>query len=216
MIPFSRYNHGAFAAIFLVLAAAWPQYSSRAADKDGGFIAYPVNSPGPVLFSHATHGAKGAGYACKQCHADKTMVLLVTMNEISQGRACGACHDGRTIGPRRKTAAEAINNCKVCHMPVVEVIITMNRMDPVAFSHLKHLAVNSSNKTVRYMGLSCDDCHPALFPRSAASPVGMEVPHINGDGCAKCHDGKKRKGGAPIAFSANTRCLTCHRAPGKS
>jgi hypothetical protein len=32
------------------------------------------------------------------------------------------------------------------------------------------------------------------------------------DGSARCHNRRKRKGGIPIAFSATTHCLSCHKS----
>jgi c(7)-type cytochrome triheme protein len=88
----------------------------------------------------------------------------------------------------------------------------MNRMDPVAFSHVRHLNVSRNGGASSKDGFSCRDCHPALFERTANVPIGMEVPHESG-GCAECHNGKKRSDGMPVAFPANTRCLTCHKFP---
>jgi c(7)-type cytochrome triheme protein len=201
-------------ALVMVILVAWPQWSGHAADKDGGFIAYPgvAASPGPVLFSHVVHGVKGAGYACNRCHENMAVALNVTMADIRQRRVCGACHDGKNKGPRSPMAAGSIDDCKSCHMPAADVVITMNRMDPVPFSHLRHLAVAPDKKSVRQTGLSCDDCHPVPFDRAEKSPVGMQVPHENGAGCARCHNGQKRKDGAPTAFSATSHCLSCHKS----
>ncbi len=95
-------------------------------------------------------------------------------------------------------------------MPAADVVIKLNRMDPVAFSHVRHLAVKPEKSAARSAGFSCDDCHPVPFDRVSGGPVGMEVPHETG-GCARCHNGQKRSDGMPTAFAANTRCLTCHK-----
>jgi c(7)-type cytochrome triheme protein len=97
-------------------------------------------------------------------------------------------------------------------MPTADIIITLNRMDPVAFSHIRHLAVDSRKKTMKEAAFSCRDCHPVPFEQVSKGPIGMEVPHVSG-GCAQCHNGKKHKNGLPSAFAANTRCLTCHKSP---
>jgi len=84
-------------------------------------------------------------------------------------------------------------------MPASGIVITLNRMDPVSFSHVRHTRIKPAE-------FSCMDCHPAPFERVSKGPIGMEVPHETG-GCAHCHNGK-------TAFAANTRCLTCHQATG--
>jgi c(7)-type cytochrome triheme protein len=96
--------------------------------------------------------------------------------------------------------------------PVADIVIKLNRMDPVAFSHSRHLKAEAKKKILVAVGFSCSDCHPALFERSSKGPVGMEVPHERG-GCAECHNGKRSTNGMPAAFAATTRCLTCHKPP---
>lgn len=189
------------------------QWNGYAAEKDGGFVAYPSVSgaPGPVLFSHRSHGIRGAGYACNKCHTSASAkTLMVTMDDIRQGRACGSCHDGQTKGPRGRLAAASIQDCSVCHMPAADIVIPLNRMDPVAFSHIRHLAADPKRKVSKPAGFSCGDCHPVPFERVSKGRIGMEVPHESG-GCAQCHNGQKRSDGMPMAFAANTRCLTCHK-----
>jgi c(7)-type cytochrome triheme protein len=191
------------------------QFDGGASEKDGGFILYPSVSkaPGPVAFSHRLHGISGAGYACDQCHSSaSTKALSVTMEDIRQGRVCGSCHNGKTKGPRSQLLAATIQDCSACHMPASDIIITLNRMDPVAFSHVRHLGVDQKKKISNPNGFSCSDCHPAPFERDSKESVGMKVPHENG-GCAHCHNGQKRSDGMPTAFPANTRCLTCHKPP---
>ena len=191
------------------------QCNSYAAEKDGGVVAYPglSGTPGPALFSHRSHGAQGTGFSCDKCHVEaSTRKLTVTMASINQGKACGACHDGRTRGPRSQKAASPVQDCTVCHMPSADIVIKLNRMDPVAFSHIRHLGVDSGNKVVKPIGFSCTQCHPDPFERASKASYGMEVPHESG-ACANCHNGQKRKDGLPSAFPATTRCLTCHKPP---
>lgn len=197
----------------LFICAVLMPWNGRTAEKDGGFVAYPgvSGATGPVLFSHRAHGLRGEGYACDKCHASSNKGLAITMDDIRNGQACGSCHDGRTKGPRSQTAAASIQDCSACHMPAADIIITLNRMDPVAFSHIRHLAVDPNKKALKSAGPSCSDCHPVLFERISKSPVGMEVPHESG-GCAQCHNGKKRADGMPPTFAANTHCLTCHKS----
>jgi c(7)-type cytochrome triheme protein len=187
--------------------------NSDASEKDGGFIVYPgvSGSQGPVIFSHRLHGARGAGYACGQCHSGaSTTALAFTMEEIRKGRVCGSCHDGKTKALRSRRIAAAVQDCSACHMPSSDIVITLNRMDPVAFSHVGHLGADQKEKISRTNGFSCRDCHPEPFERASNGTIEMKVPHENG-GCARCHNGQKRKDGMPDAFPANTRCLTCHQ-----
>lgn len=201
---------------FLALSlAVWPPGSGYAAKKDGGIVAYRSLSgaAGPVVFSHPAHGISRAGYTCNKCHmAASDKKLAVTMDDIRQGRVCGSCHDGRTKGPHGRREAASIQDCSACHMPDTDIVITMNRMDSVAFSHVRHLSAGSKSKASKSTSFSCGDCHPAPFKRVAKGPVGMEVPHESG-ACAQCHNGKKRGDGMISAFAANTRCLTCHKSP---
>ena len=184
-----------------------------AGEKDGGFVFYPGGSgtSGPVLFSHGAHGPSGAGYACQKCHASASgKDLDITMDGIRQGRGCGACHDGKTAAPRTRKAAAPVQDCASCHMPAADIVIPMNRMDPVAFSHLRHLGADPAVKVTKNAGFACGACHPVPFERASEGPVGMEVPHESG-GCAHCHNGQERAGGMPAAFPATKRCLTCHK-----
>jgi c(7)-type cytochrome triheme protein len=205
-----------FISLSALLALAFVQFpSSRAAEKDGGFVVYPgaSASSGPIVFSHKAHGSQKAGYACTQCHASASPKALdVTMADIRQGKDCGACHDGKTKGPHGQKAAPSIQDCSACHMPAADIVIHLNRMDPVAFSHIRHLKADTKKKASNASGFSCSDCHRGVIDRDSNDPVGMEVPHETG-GCAQCHDGKKRVDGMPAAFAATTRCLTCHKPP---
>ncbi len=196
-----------------VCALAFLQWNGNAAEKDGGSVVYPgaSGSIGPAVFSHRSHGIRGAGFACDKCHAaGSPKTMMVTMEDIRQGKACGSCHNGKTIGPRGRSAA-AIQDCSACHMPAADIVIVLNRMDPVAFSHVRHLGVDSKKKISKPTGFSCGDCHPTPFEPIAKGPVGMKVPHETG-GCASCHNGQKLSEGIPPAFAATTRCLTCHKS----
>lgn len=186
------------------------QWNAGAAEKDGGCIAYPdaPGAPGPVLFSHMSHG-----FSCDKCHLDAPMrELKATMDAVNQGKSCGSCHDGKSRGSRAPGAAPPVQDCAACHMPSADIVIRLNRMDPVAFSHVRHLGLESGRKDSKPVCFSCNHCHPEPFERASKASYGMEVPHESG-ACAKCHNGKRRKDGLPSAFAANTRCLTCHKPP---
>jgi c(7)-type cytochrome triheme protein len=192
---------------------AWIQWNGYAIEKDGEVVLYPSVSgaPGPVVFSHRSHSVRVSGCTYKGCHgASYAEAPMVTMDAIRSDRACGACHCVLTSESHGQTAAASAQDCAFCHMPSEDIVITLNRMDPVAFSHIRHLDANNTTKRTKSVGYTCSDCHPALFERSAKAHFIMELPHISG-GCAQCHNGKSRSNGLPSAFPANTHCLTCHK-----
>jgi c(7)-type cytochrome triheme protein len=204
--------HGGLACALLPIFLIAQAGDRSTAGKDGDVVIYPgrPQAPGPAVFSHKAHDARGAGYPCTQCHQEASETApAVTMDEIRAGRSCGSCHDGRTRGPGGRAAASPVKDCPACHMPAEDIVIRLNRMDPVEFSHTRHLGVDQAQKAIRACGFSCSDCHPVPFDRSGNGTIGMEVPHESG-GCARCHTGKPRDDGMPVAFAANTRCLTCH------
>jgi c(7)-type cytochrome triheme protein len=190
-------------ALFLQL-----QWNIYAANNDGGFVTYPAGTQvGPAAFSHRTH--ENAGYSCDKCHATGLGKMpRHTMDAIRQGKACGKCHNSRTKSATGRQAS-SIEECSSCHMPAADIVFKLNRMDPVKFSHVKHLAVDPGKKLSKQTGLSCVDCHPTPFDRVSQGPIGMEAPHEEG-GCTLCHNGRKRE--EKTIFAANTRCLTCHQS----
>jgi len=196
-----------------ILCAFALQAIGQAAEKVGGTVLYPgiSGSPGPVVFSHRFHGTRGAGFPCDKCHPPESpKTMTVTMDAIRKGRLCGSCHDGKTRGPQNRVPAVSIQECSGCHMPAADIVIPLNRMDPVSFSHIRHLGADAAKKMSRPTGFSFGDCHPSPFERVAKGPVGMKVPHETG-GCASCHNGQRRRDGNDSAFAATTRCLTCHK-----
>jgi len=72
-------------------------------------ITFKVEDPGPVTFSHELHTGM---FGCSSCHPD----LFIpgsgnkdfTMDDMSEGEACGACHDG-------STAFSVEDDCENCH-----------------------------------------------------------------------------------------------------
>jgi c(7)-type cytochrome triheme protein len=203
------------ASVLALVCATTLQSKLAAPKKDYGLVSYPSTPGGlgPVVFSHLTHGARGAGYTCATCHPNGTREApQVTMAGIRQGQTCGACHDGKTKAPRRHGVAPAVQECGACHAPTTDIVFKLKRMDPVTFSHLRHLALDPTKKATKPVGFSCQDCHPTPFARVRGGVLGMDVPHVKG-ACTQCHNGQKRTDGLPSAFAANTRCLTCHQSP---
>ncbi len=63
----------------------------------------------PVVFPHWFHRIR---FRCKVCHSELGFEMRagandVTMDEITQGKFCGMCHNGET--------AWAVENCDLCH-----------------------------------------------------------------------------------------------------
>lgn len=63
----------------------------------------------PVIYPHWFHRIR---FQCRVCHGELGFVMRVgatdvTMDEISQGRFCGACHNGEI--------AWSVENCDLCH-----------------------------------------------------------------------------------------------------
>jgi len=63
----------------------------------------------PVIFPHWFHRVR---YQCRVCHSELGFEMRagandVTMEEITEGRFCGACHNGEI--------AWSVDNCDLCH-----------------------------------------------------------------------------------------------------
>ncbi len=63
----------------------------------------------PVVFSHWFHRIR---FRCKVCHSELGFEMRagandITMDEITQGRFCGLCHNGEV--------AWSTENCDLCH-----------------------------------------------------------------------------------------------------
>jgi len=83
---------------------------------------------GPVEFQHLTH-KKAFGQEkldCKQCHVKPKLFPMkrkpdevrqvVTMEEMKQGKGCGACHNGKTtINGKITFDVTSEENCARCH-----------------------------------------------------------------------------------------------------
>lgn len=63
----------------------------------------------PVIFPHWFHRIR---YQCRVCHSELGFEMQagandVTMDEITKGKFCGACHNGDIAWP--------VDNCDLCH-----------------------------------------------------------------------------------------------------
>ena len=67
----------------------------------------------PVVFSHWFHRIR---FRCKVCHSELGFEMRaganqVTMDDITQGKFCGMCHDGNI--------AWSAENCDLCHQKMM-------------------------------------------------------------------------------------------------
>lgn len=88
-----------------VIAAAYPSVLRIPRKDIGRAPSVPF-----ALFSHRTHGSLG----CFACHPSvfQQVLLGFTHDEMSRGRFCGRCHDGRVA------FAVAGRACGDCHAPM--------------------------------------------------------------------------------------------------
>ncbi|TYO97089.1 c(7)-type cytochrome triheme protein [Geothermobacter ehrlichii] len=145
-----------------------------------------TNDTAPALFSHEIHTGM---YGCSECHPD----LFVpdqkknphfTMDQMGEGEACGACHDG-------DTAFSVSENCAACH-PTADIKFETDA-GPATFPHSVH--------TEMY---GCDECHPGIFvPDRKKNPAFTMDQMGEGEACGACHDGD-------TAFSVDDNCDSCH------
>lgn len=68
----------------------------------------------PVIFPHWFHRIR---FQCRVCHQELGFEMRVgsnqvTMDEIIDGKFCGACHDGET--------AWSVDHCDLCHSALPE------------------------------------------------------------------------------------------------
>ena len=93
-----------FALMLCLPSSPWAEYGdvllNNRAEKAG---------MAPVVFPHWFHRIR---FRCKVCHSELGFEMraganTVTMNDIVQGRFCGACHNGQI--------AWTTENCALCH-----------------------------------------------------------------------------------------------------
>lgn len=79
----------------------------------GGDVVFRPAGANPVVYSHDKHYTKAA-LKCSECHYKLYTTMghrkKVTMQEMSQGQSCGACHNGK-----RSFDVTAKENCVKCH-----------------------------------------------------------------------------------------------------
>ena len=92
------------AFVLLPLAGGWAEYADVIINEKAESEGMP-----PVIFPHWFHRIR---FQCSVCHVDlgfKTRAggNYITMDKISQGQFCGACHNGEI--------AWTPENCDLCH-----------------------------------------------------------------------------------------------------
>jgi len=151
-------------------------------------ITFKLHGTTPASFSHVFHTAV---YSCKDCHTKtfpyKTLVGKTTMDDMSKGKSCGICHNG-------KDAFASTGDCNKCHKgmkPAKLIFKGKNGTITGYFSHAFHTDI-----------YKCNDCHTKLFPYGKGKPYTMKQMEA-GTACGACHNGNS-------AFSVKGDCLKCH------
>jgi c(7)-type cytochrome triheme protein len=151
-------------------------------------ITFKVKGITDVTFSHTMHLGM---YACKDCHTAvftyKAGGKHYSMDDMSKGKSCGACHNG-------KDAFSSNGDCAKCHKSFSPGKITFKTDSGDAnFSHEFHLGM-----------YKCADCHTKLFPyKAGVQHFGMGAME-GGKSCGACHNGKD-------AFTVKESCEKCHK-----
>lgn len=148
---------------------------------------FTTENAGKVVFSHSAHlkkkTARSPNISCKACHNDAMKQgVRYTMKQMSQGKSCGQCHNGKT--------AFALSRCTACHK-VKDITFVVKETGTVVFRHSTHLAKKPQ----------CNTCHNRIFKTGPTPPVTMAAME-KGKSCGACHNGKK-------AF-ALADCSKCH------
>ncbi|HUJ73774.1 MAG TPA: cytochrome c3 family protein, partial [bacterium] len=116
---------------------------------------------------------------CLTCHTDKSQHFAA--------QPCAQCHSFRA-GAKTPAAAAP---------PPVTFAGAAGSPGPVTFAHQIHLA----------RGLTCSNCHPALFKMQEGGLALTMDKMAAGQFCGACHNGKR-------AFSVmdGDKCFTCHKS----
>ena len=153
-------------------------------------IQFKVPGAGETMFSHYVHLAKLDG-KCKSCHNGKVITGRdgrVTMEQMEQGKTCGACHNG-------KKAFTVAGNCGNCHkgLKTRDITFKSKGVSDAVFSHKFHTEA-----------FACKDCHTKVYPYKAGAKHFSMAEMSKGKSCGACHDGKE-------AFTVAGSCNKCHK-----
>ena len=173
-----------------------------------------ADGPGVAVFRHTTHVAL-AENNCLVCHNPPAPIFKIlhpdhrtSHEEMSAGKTCGACHDGKKAFGTTET-----ENCQICHSAAAaaaapgtgpkDVKLARSEGSPgtVTFRHSSHGGATAK----------CTRCHPSLFPMKASSkPLDYQA-MLQGTTCGTCHNGKEAFG-----VDDSERCERCHAAEGST
>ena len=104
-----RRKLGIFVGLLLLTGTALPAW----AVPPGMVLEFGHSLQGKVIFDGSVH--QQAGYTCADCHNDwlfpkmDKQALHMTMDDLREGRYCGACHNG-------DIAFGIEENCSRCHI----------------------------------------------------------------------------------------------------
>lgn len=152
-------------------------------------ITFGLKNVPSAAFSHSFHLEV---YKCADCHTKifpyKTIVGKATMEDMSKGKSCGSCHNG-------KDAFSANGDCGKCHKGMKPGKITFKTdAGEAAFSHEFHL-----------QSYKCADCHTKIFPYKAGALKATMSNMESGKSCGACHNKGKD------AFPVQGDCEKCHK-----
>lgn len=95
---------GIVVACLVPMMAAWAEYADVILNNNS-----ENEGVAPVIFPHWFHRIR---FRCSVCHVELGIKMRagstgIRMEQLVDGRYCGACHDGETAWP--------IDNCDLCH-----------------------------------------------------------------------------------------------------
>ena len=175
-------------AVFVALVGAGVVLADGPAATGWSPIVYPMQRL-PLVFSHATHLARGT--PCAACHPAAASSRSAVDDLLPTEAACRACHPidrARTglVEPAGVPGAPPVA-CAACHLgyvpgsPVALVYLTP---PPLKFDHSAHRAApcESCHGDLRAVGLATTRQLPAMATCLACHTDGSEERH-----CADCH-----------------------------
>lgn len=174
--------------IFALLLLTLPTILYARWDKN--LVQMRSDATGVIAFDHYNHFDALGSKKCTTCHheifnRDMSKNPDFTMQDMEQGKSCGACHNG-------ELAFSVQDDCATCH-PTREVAFKVPDAGAVMFSHEVHTGM-----------FGCSECHPGLFiPGPGNKRVTMDA-MAGGESCGACHDGS-------MAFTVEDNCDSCHQ-----
>lgn len=104
-----KMSWGALAAALAIVGFLWGPVLAQTKPPD---LTFEDGATGKVVFSHEKHTAT---LKCTDCHTKifkmtKGQRSKMTMAEMKQGKACGACHNGT-----KAFGVTAPDTCAKCH-----------------------------------------------------------------------------------------------------